>query len=60
MTEKLTRIYLTARDDEGQGALEYIGILAVVVAVITLVVAAVNGADVATGLQDLINQVLGQ
>ena len=64
MTTKLTKAYtnLTARRDAGQGALEYIGILAVVVVVIGLAIAGFQAAsgDINTGVSDLIKKVTGQ
>lgn len=64
MTTKLTKAYtrLTAEREAGQGALEYIGILAVVVVVIGLAIAGFNAAsgDINTGVSDLIKQVTGQ
>lgn len=64
MTTKLTKAYLdlTSRRDAGQGALEYIGILAVVVVVIGLAIAGFRAAsgDIDTGVSDLIKQVTGQ
>ena len=61
MTEKLTSLYLKARDDEGQGALEYIGILAVVAVVIGLAIVAFQASqgNITTGLQGLIDKLLG-
>ena len=60
MTEKLTSLYLKSRDDEGQGALEYIGILAVVAVVIGLAIAAFEASEgnITDGLQGLIDALL--
>lgn len=71
MTAKLTKAYvstqnrmqeLSDRRDAGQGALEYIGILAVVVVVIGLAIAGFQAAsgDIDTGISDLIKKVTGQ
>jgi len=71
MTAKLTKAYISTqhritelsdRRDAGQGALEYIGILAVVVVVIGLAIAGFNAAsgDINTGVSDLIKKVTGQ
>jgi len=60
MTEKLTSLYLKSRD-AGQGALEYIGILAVVAVVIGLAIAAFQASEgnITSGLQGLIDDLLG-
>ncbi len=60
MSKFLTRLSVSTRNDEGQGAVEYIGILAVAAVVITVVVAAVNGnaSTIQSGLTTLINDVL--
>jgi hypothetical protein len=52
---------LSARGDRGQGALEYIGILAVVALVITIALAAFEDArqDIIDGVGDLIEDVIG-
>lgn len=52
---------LVRRDDRGQGALEYIGILAVVILVLTLVIAAVDAAapSITDGLQAYIDRIMG-
>lgn len=71
MSAKLTKAYvstqnrfqeLTDRRDAGQGALEYIGILAVVVIVIGLAGAAFTaaGGDINDGVSKLIKSVTGQ
>ena len=64
MTARMTRalIAMKANKDSGQGALEYIGILAVVVIVIGLVGAGFTAAcgNIDGGVADLIDQVLGQ
>ncbi len=66
MTTKLTKAYITAQHrlqnrEAGQGALEYIGILAVVVVVIGLAIAGFRSAsgNINTGVQGLIDQVTG-
>jgi len=60
MNAKLIRMYQATKSDEGQGTLEYIGMLVVVVALIGVAVAAAGGLDLATGFQDLVDRVLGQ
>ena len=62
MTEKLTRLYVRASTgDRGQGALEYIGILAVVAVVVGLAITAFQASqgNITTGLQGLIDKLLG-
>lgn len=58
MTKHLVRLQ-QLRGDRGQGALEYIGILAVVALVITLALAGFQAAsgDINTGVSDLIKGV---
>lgn len=64
MTTKLTQAYVSvqhrlANRDAGQGALEYIGILAVVALVIGIALAGFDGArsDIAEGVKNLISKV---
>lgn len=64
MTTKLTQAYVSvqhrlANREAGQGALEYIGILAVVALVITIAIAGFNGArsDILQGVKDLVDKV---
>ena len=60
MTKHLVRLQQITRDDRGQGALEYIGILAVVALVITIALGAFNLAtpSINSGLTTLITNVL--
>ncbi len=59
MTKHLVRLQQTARGDQGQGALEYIGILAVVALVIGLALTAFTdaGGAISTGVADLVEKV---
>lgn len=59
MTRHLVRLQQITRADRGQGALEYIGILAVVALVIGLALAGFTaaGGDITDGIADLIGQV---
>ena len=63
MTKHLVRLHTTAgqrlRSDSGQGALEYIGILAVVALVISLALAGFEGArePILAGIKTLIDRV---
>ena len=59
MSTHLVRLQQITRDDRGQGALEYIGILAVVALVIGLALVGFEaaGGDITAGIGDLIGQV---
>lgn len=61
MRIRLTTLFSRTRDDRGQGALEYIGILAVVVLVLTLVIAAVNAAapSITSGFAAYVTKIMG-
>ncbi len=61
MTKKLIRFQQAMVSDRGQGAVEYIGILAIVAVVIGLVIAAFNaaGGQINAGVVALITAVVG-
>lgn len=63
MTARMTRAFQTmkARKDSGQGALEYIGILAVVVVIVGIALAAFEGTreSVMTGVATMVTTLLG-
>jgi hypothetical protein len=62
MRVRLTTLRRPARDDRGQGALEYIGILAIVLLVLTLALAAFNSAsgDITDGVSTIIGEIFSE
>jgi len=59
MTKHLVRLQLSLRGDRGQGALEYIGILAVVALVIGFAISGFTDADIPGKAVTLIEGVIG-
>lgn len=63
MTARMTRAFRTlkAGKDSGQGALEYIGILAVVVVIVGIALAAFEGTreSVISGVAEMVTTLLG-
>jgi Flp pilus assembly pilin Flp len=62
MRVRLTTLRRHVRDERGQGALEYIGILAIVLLVLTLALAAFNaaGPDITEGVSDIIEEIFSE